>query len=1180
MEGLSMNAILLRICLAAFFFTQLTMSGLAQSGIITTYAGPAMPANGTLATIHAIDYPTSVTPDGRGGFYMTSSGQNRVYRVAADGSLRLVAGSGALGYSGDGGSATAAMLNYPIGVAIDSAGNIFIADTGNNRIRKVTPDGIITTVAGNGNNGFGGDGGQATAAQLSSPYYVAVDSAGNLYFNDNFNQRIRKVTGAGVISTVAGNGSRGFGGDGGKATAAFLDAPNGVAVDSTGNLFIADTNNCRIRKVTVTGVISTIAGNGTSGFSSDGGQATAAQLSYPIDVALDSAGNLFIADRANQRIRKVTVAGVISTVVGNGTNGFSGDGGQATAAQLNWPTAVAIDFVGNLFIADSENDRIRKVTVAGVTSTVAGNGTRGFNGDGGQATAAQLYYPNGVAIDSSGNLYIADSRNNRIRKVTVAGVISTVAGNGIGGFGGDGGQAASAALNGPNAVAVDSTGNLYIADSYNNRIRKLSPAGVITTVAGNGTQGFSGDGGQATAAQLNYPSGMAVDSAGNIFISDRENHRIRRVSVAGVISTIAGNGARGFSGDGGLATLAQLSYPSGMAFDSTGNLYIAVSDRIRKVTVAGVISTVAGNGNAGFSGDGGQATAAILWAPNGVAFDSADNLYIADSGNNRIRKVTASGTISTIAGNGNAGFSGDGGLATSAQLGGSGSSSLYHLNGVAVDSAGALYIADTGNNRIRKIYDGSRVSMNLTSGSTATSGTLGLNGMAQSGYAILTVKSGTAPYGTAVFSYEQNGITVSEAGVPASPPTTSARIFIDYRSGVLGVPGRLDSGTVNINTGIGIVNHGSDIAHINYTLFDINGKSIATGGGTLAVGYHLAKFINQLNDVASGFVLPANFQFGALSIVSDQPLSVTALRMTANQRGEPLFTTTPVADGNQPLANTPVYFPQLADGSGWTTSLILLNTSSSIEKGSLNIFDNNGLPLVVHPVGGTAASSFPYSIPAGGAFRLQTDGSSADQKAGWVQLVPDNASSAPIGSGVFGYNPVNILTTESGIPSALSTTHARIFVDLTSNHNTGLAIAHLNASSANVAIKAFQTDGVTPASASQGSIPLAGLGHDAKFVTQLISGLSAAFTGVLDISSPDPFAAITVRSLTNERGDFLLTTFPIADATRAAPSPIVFPHIADGGGYSTQFILISPTGTASTALNFYGEDGKPLAVAK
>jgi hypothetical protein len=945
-------------------------------------------------------------------------------------------------------------------------------------------------------------------------------------------------------------------------------------VDTAGSLYIVDMQNSRIRKVTADGMISTVAGGG---FGGDGGPATAAQLNYPYGIAVDAVGNLFIAD--GNCIRKVTADGVISTVAGSRIPGFSGDGGLAASAKLSSPQGVAVDTVGNLFIADSANCRVRKVTPTGVISTVAGGGTWGFRGDGGPATSAQLDHPYGVAVDAAGNLFIADTDNNRIRKVTPAGMISTVAGNGFGGRGGDGHPATSAELYSPSSVAVDAAGNLFIADTGNHLVRKVTPGGVINTIAGNGFAGFDGDGGPATSATLCLPAGVAVDTAGNLFVADDCNSRIRKVTPAGVISTVAGNGDPGFSGDGGPATSAKISNPWGVVLDTAGNLFIADTwnNRIRKVTAAGSISTVAGYGSFGFSGDGGPATSAQLQYPSAVAVDEAGNLFIADSRNYRVRKVTTAGTISTVAGSGTWGFSGDGGSATSAQL--------SYLRGVAVDTAGNLFIAD-GNHRIRKVSGGPSVSINLTlsAGGAASSLTAGEGETVQAGYAVLAVNSGSTPYGTAVFRFKQNGVTVSEAGVPASPPTTAARIFIDYRSAVPAVPGRMEAGTIDINTGIAVVNRGSDAANVTYLLRDVLGATLSSGHGTIDAGAHFAKFIDQLKDVAPDFNLPPDFQstiqFGSLEISGDQPLSIVALRMTTNQRNEVLFTTTPTADLTQSLSGIPLYFPQFADGGGYTTSLVLLNTSSGIETGTLQILDDMGAPMVVNQVGGTADSAFKYSMAPGGAFRFQTDGFPAATKVGWVQLTPDDGMSAPAGAGVFGYNPGNVLVTESGIPAAASTTRARVYVDLSEGHNTGLAIANLASASANIVIRAFQSDGTAGIGTSQGPLPLPAKGHSAKFAGEFVAGLPAEFTGVLDITSATPFAALTMRSLTNERADFLLTTFPIADLKRAAPSPIVFPQIADGGGYVTQFILLSPGGAAGTTLNFYGETGAPLAVGK
>ena len=615
-------------------------------------------------------------------------------KISPAGVLTVVAGNGLCCSSGDDGPATSASLTFPDDVAVDAAGNLYIASFG--RIRRVSPDGIIATVVVDG----------------FSPNGLTVNAAGELYIADTLDHQIFKVNfSERIVTTVAGSGVEGFSGDGGPATSASLALNflglTGLAVDATGNLYVADTNNHRIRKVSPDGIITTIAGSGETGrftgggFSGDGGPAISALLDAPEGVAVDSAGNLYIADRFNIRIRKVSPDGTITTVAGNGDLGFSGDGGPAINASLSFLSDVAVDAAGNLYVADSDNYRVRKISPNGTITTIAGNGLFKFSGDGGPATSASLDAPFGVAVDSLGNSYIADTDNDAIRKVSPEGIITTVAGGiGVRGFSGDDGPATAAALNEPFDVAVDALDNLYIGDAGNNRIRKVGLDGTISTVAGNGVDGFSGDGGPATSASLKSRLSVAVDTLGNLYIADTFNHRIRKVSTDGIITTVAGSGETGFfgggfSGDGGSATSALLNNPRDVAVGAAGNLYVADTnnDRIRKVSPGGTISTLVGGGD--IFGEGGPATDASLDGPEGVAVDTAGNLYIADTFHNRIRKVSFAGIITTVAGDGFGGFSGDGDLSTRA--------SLDLPRSVDVDATGNLYIADSDNDRIRKV---------------------------------------------------------------------------------------------------------------------------------------------------------------------------------------------------------------------------------------------------------------------------------------------------------------------------------------------------------------------------------------------------------------------------------------------------------------------------------------------
>ena len=598
--------------------------------------------------------------------------------------IDTVAGSSAVG---DGGPALAASLSDAEGIAADSAGNIFIADANDHRIRKIAPDGTISTVAGDGFAGFRGDGGPASQARLNTPYGIAADSSGNLYVADLGNNRVRKIGSDGTISTVNG-------------TDKFL-APRNVALDSAGNLYVSEFGGHRVRRIAPDGTISTIAGTGTPGFAGDGGAAKSAELAYPAGLAFDSAGNLYVADSSNNRVREVAASGMIVTVLG------TGDPGSTLPNQLNVPTGVAIDSAGNLNVADSGNGRVQQLSPSGSIqtlpgagrdvaadtkgdlfiaagsqvfellpsqklSTIAGGGSYLYGGDGGPATSARLNGPVAIALDAAGNLYVADQKNSRVRMVDANGDISTLDGDGALGSG-------TAELSYPGGVAVNASGVVYISDQNNDRIQAIVSAGNIETVAGTGAPGFNGDGLPAGAAQIFSPGATAIGPDGTIYFADKGNVRLRKIRTDQTVSTVA-----------------QMPV-SGVAVDSSGVIYFASAGlhEVFRIDLAGHQDMIAGTGAAGFSGDGGPALAAQLNSPCGVAADGHGNVFIADSGNNRIRRIGRDGLIQTVAGAGAADFYGDGGPALSALLNAPAA--------IVADARGNLWIADTGNNRVRKL---------------------------------------------------------------------------------------------------------------------------------------------------------------------------------------------------------------------------------------------------------------------------------------------------------------------------------------------------------------------------------------------------------------------------------------------------------------------------------------------
>ncbi len=741
-------------------------------GLVSTFAGSGTTGvTDGVGTAASFSLPYGIGHDAAGNLYLTNANtisntppNNLIRKIAPDATVTTFAGTGPAGNSN--GTTTTASFNKPISLALDPIGNIYVGELNNVLIRKIATDGTVSTLAG---AGYGGNtNGTGTAATFNSPASLATDVSGNIYVADNNNNLIRKITPAGVVTTLAGSGSAGSGN--GTGTGASFSDPEGVAVDASGNIYVADGGNNLIRKITTGGVVTTFAGTGAQG--NTDGDATTASFHYPICLAFDPLGNLYVGDYFNSRIRKITPAGIVSTLAGNGTYGTNN--GLGSAATFDVPVGLTVDGKGNLFVTENISTLVRKIVLTGysispalpaglsfdpTTGTISGNPTASsvatsytitaynlagsstanitlavnvpapvisytspqnyrlnkpistlspsntggsvpansysqvstFAGNSrgyvdGTGTGASFFNPIGVATDLAGNIYVVDNGNNRIRKITPAGVVTTFAGSGIAGFADGTGTAAS--FNNPWGIATDAAGNVYVADQGNNRIRKITPGGVVTTLAGS-TYGYAD--GTGTAAKFSFPVGVATDASGNVYVADELSHRIRKITPSGVVTTLAGSGTAGFADGTGAA--ASFNNPYGVATDATGNVYVAddSNNRIRKITPSGVVTTLAGSGTPGFAD--GTGTAASFNDPVGVSLDAAGNVYVADYTNNRIRKITPTGVVTTLAGN-NSGEPYDG-IGTGA--------SFSNPYSVAADASGNLYVSDFNNNRIRKI---------------------------------------------------------------------------------------------------------------------------------------------------------------------------------------------------------------------------------------------------------------------------------------------------------------------------------------------------------------------------------------------------------------------------------------------------------------------------------------------
>lgn len=682
MGGLALLTLTLapaQIATSEYFFTHL--------------AGPVEGNADGIGSAAHFNKPKGTAVDSSGNIYVADTDHHTIRKITPAGVVTTLAGLADNSGNTDG-AGSAARFNYPSGVAVDNTGNLYVADEGNHTIRKISPTGVVTTLAGSPGvsiSGWSSSGdGIGSAARFMFPKSVAVDSAGTLYVSNT--NAIRKISPTGVVTTLAGlYGSSGS--DDGTGLAARFDLPDGVAVDSAGYVYVADTHNNTLRKISPTGEVTTLAGvsPSTAGRDSSGsidGTGSAARFAGPSGVTVDSAGTIYVTEMGNT-LRKISPLGVVTTLAGLPLPYSTGESvdGTGSTARFNQPSGLAVDGTGNLYVADSGNKTIRKVTAAGTVTTLAGSPNDNHHVPGnadGVAAAARFDNPTGVAADSAGNVYCADQYNHTIRKISPAGLVTTLAG--LSGSGGNADGAGSAArFMHPHGVAVDSSGTVFVADMGNGTIRKISPVGVVTTLAG----------------QLSSPMGVAVDRAGYVYVAAGGDNTIRKISASGEVATLAGAPPSSVSLDSwgsrdGTGSAARFYDPYGVAVDSAGSLYVTDTgnNTLRKISPSGVVTTLAGSAGLGASVDGTGSVARFFW-PMGVAVDSTGYIFVTDAGSNTVRKISPTGVVTTLASRPGYYYGGSAdGVGSTAQFNGP--------RGVAADSAGILYVADTYTNAIRK----------------------------------------------------------------------------------------------------------------------------------------------------------------------------------------------------------------------------------------------------------------------------------------------------------------------------------------------------------------------------------------------------------------------------------------------------------------------------------------------
>ncbi|MFO1500396.1 MAG: hypothetical protein U1G07_18755 [Verrucomicrobiota bacterium] len=672
----------------------------AQQFSFKTFAGPASGYGSSdgVGKEARFNYPFAVATEHSGNIYVADSNNHSIRKISAIGVVSTLAGSSerTVGEVTDG-TGSVARFAHPNGVATDAAGNIYVADTDNGTIRRITPAGVVTTLAGRVGE-FGSADGPGSTARFRSPTSVAVDGFNNVYVADRLNHTIRRITPDGIVSTLAGQAGNPGTADG-TGVAAHFNYP-ALTVDAAGTAYVADWGNHTIRKITPEGIVTTLAGlAGSSG--SSNGEGREARFHGPQGVAVGAAGSIYVADSGNHLIRKISPTGTVTTLAGLASVPGSDDG-TGGSARFNYPTGVALDSANNVYVADAANHMIRKITPDGVVTTLAGMAGGGENLEetgrvDGVSSEARFFGPRGLALDGQRNVYVADSDNQTIRKINSVGVVSTLAGT-AGSGGDENGMGSAARFLDPTGVAVDSAGNLYVAEASGQTIRKITSLGTVSTFAGRSATPGSDDG-PSDQARFNTPIDLATDATGTIYVADSGNNTIRKISPTQVVSTFAGKAGQIGSADG-VGSEARFNYPFGIAVDEALNVYVADigNGTVRRISPGGVVSTLAGLAGAFGNTDGTGSTARFggcnglgCGGPSDVAVDHDGFVYVTDWPAT-IRRIGPNGKVSTLAGLANKTGSEDG----------TGITARFRVpRGLALDSAGTLYIADTGNHTIR-----------------------------------------------------------------------------------------------------------------------------------------------------------------------------------------------------------------------------------------------------------------------------------------------------------------------------------------------------------------------------------------------------------------------------------------------------------------------------------------------